>query len=391
MTAAPEAAPIPVTVITGFLGSGKTTLLRHLLGFPELADTAVLINELGEVGLDHHLVRQIDENVVVLPSGCLCCSIRDDLGVAMRELLARRDLGTVPPFRRLALETTGLADPVPILHTLLTEPVIDRAFRLRRVVATVDAVHGDGQLARQPESVKQAAIADCIVVTKTDLAPADDVAALELRLRRLNPSAAIHAQGLAGLRPDDLLAGADFDPAGKSADVQRGFREEGAGHGDADGHALGHDGHDGHEHGTRHDERIAACSMVFDEPIDWSAFCIWLTMLLQARGPDILRVKGLLDVPGRSGPVVIDGVQHIVHDPIHLERWTDEDRRSRLVVIARDIPAGALEASLRTFNRAARRLASRDDGAAAEPVATGAGRQLAGRPYRRAGAPSWMK
>jgi G3E family GTPase len=380
-------APIPVTVITGFLGSGKTTLLRHLLGFPELADTAVLINEFGEVGLDHHLVRQIDENVVVLPSGCLCCSIRDDLGVAMRDLLARREQGAVPPFRRLAIETTGLADPVPILHTLLTEPVIDRVFRLRRVVATVDAVHGDGQLARQPESVKQAAIADWIVITKTDLAPADGVAALEGRLRRLNPSARIHAHGLAGLRPHDLLAGADFDAAGKSEDARRWFREEGAPR--PDPHAR--HGHAGHHHAARHDERIAAWSMIFDEPIDWSAFCLWLTMLLQARGPDILRVKGLLDVPGRSGPVVIDGVQHIVHDPIHLERWTDDDRRSRLVVIARDIPAGALEASLHSFNRAARRLAAQDDGAPSGLLATGAGRQLGGRPYRRAGAPAWMK
>ena len=375
MTASAVSQPIPVTVITGFLGSGKTTLLQHLLGYPEISDTAVLINEFGKIGLDHHLVRQIDENVVVLPSGCLCCSIRDDLGAAMRDLLARRDRGELPPFARLVIETTGLADPVPILHTLLTEPVIDRAYRLQRVVATVDAVNGDGQLARQPESAKQAAIADRIVITKTDLASADRVAALETRLRRLNPSAAIFPSPLSNVRPDDLLAGAAFADIDKSDDVRAWFQEE---------TGRSHDR-------ARHDERIAACALMFDEPIDWSAFCIWLTMLLQSRGSDVLRVKGLLDIPGRAGPVAINGVQHIVHDPIHLPRWTDDDRRSRLVVIARDMPAAALDASLRAFDRAARRASKSAGDLAADVVPAGAGRQLAGRPVRRAGAPSWMK
>lgn len=382
MTKSAPAQPIPVTVITGFLGSGKTTMLQHLLAYPELSDTAVLINEFGEIGLDHHLVRQIAENVVVLPSGCLCCSIRDDLGAAMRDLLARRDRDELPPFARLVIETTGLADPVPILHTLLTEPVIDRAYRLQRVVATVDAVNGDSQLAHQPESAKQAAIADRLVITKTDLASADQVMTLEVRLRRLNPSAVIFRSPLSNVRPDDLLAGAGFAESEKTDEVRHWFHDQ---------FRHDHDHHDAPHGITRHDERIAACNMVFAEAIDWSAFCIWLTMLLQSRGADVLRVKGLLNVPGRAGPVAINGVQHIVHDPIHLARWTDDDRRSRLVIIARNISGAALEGSLRSFNRAARRLENRENDPTAAILPAGAGRQLAGRPFRRVGGPSWMK
>lgn len=373
--------PIPVTVITGFLGSGKTTLLRHLLRFPELSDTAVLINEFGEIGLDHYLVRQVDENVVMLASGCLCCTIRDDLGKAMRDLLDRRTNGELPFFGRLAIETTGLADPVPILHTLLTEPVVDQAYRLRRVVTTVDAVNGDAHLARQPESAKQAAVADRIVITKTDLATADQVAGLQARLKRLNPSAAIFLTPSQTLKPDDLLAGAGFATVDKTDDVRAWLSAE---------------SHENHAHPVgprdvnRHDDRIAAYCLVFDEPMDWSAFCVWLTMLLHAHGQDVLRVKGLIHVPGRPGPVIIDGVQHIVHAPQHLDRWSDGDHRSRIVFITRDIARDVLEASLRTFSCAARAIEDTDRDLPGERVASAAGGQVGGRPFRRASAPFWM-
>ena len=382
MSSEETATPIPVTVITGFLGSGKTTLLQHLLQFPELSDTAVLINEFGEIGLDHHLVRQIDEDVVVLASGCLCCTIRDDLGKAMRDLLDRRTSGELPPFARLLIETTGLADPVPILHTLLTEPVVDQAYQLRRVVTAVDAVNGDAHLARQPESAKQAAVADRIVITKTDLASANQVEALRTRLKRLNPSAAILTAPSPHLLPDDLLAGADFETANKPDDVRAWLDDEAY-------HDRGHQA--AARSVNRHDDRIAACCLVFEEPIDWSAFCLWLTMLLHAHGPDVLRVKGLIDVPGHPGPVVINGVQHIVHPPIHLERWGDSDHRSRIVFITRDIPCDVLKTSLRTFNHAALKIENLDRDLPGEIVASGAGRQIGGRPFRRAGAPFWMK
>src|SRR5215469_3214485 len=180
---------IPVNVITGFLGSGKTTLLRRLLAAPQLSDTAVLVNEFGEVGLDHHLLRRIDDEIVLLQSGCVCCTIRGDLSAAMRDLYAKRERGEIVPFRRLVIETTGLADPVPILSTIMTEPVLRYHFHLGNVVATVDAVNGLSHLEHQEESAKQAAVADRIVITKTDIAGCSEVAELRRRLARLNPAA----------------------------------------------------------------------------------------------------------------------------------------------------------------------------------------------------------
>ena len=379
----PGAEPIPVTVITGFLGSGKTTLLRLLLDSPELADSAVLINEFGEIGLDHHLIRQIDEDIVMLASGCVCCTIRDDLGRAMRDLLDRRQKGEIPAFRRLIIETTGLADPAPILYTLMTEPVVDKAFRMRTVITTVDAVNGERHLARQPESAKQAAVADRIVITKVDIADAATLAAITARLRRLNPAATILTSPSPRWRPRSLLDGGGYDLANKPSDVRAWLNDE----------ALRAAG-DGHDHGARdvnrHDEHIAAFSLIFDEPINWTGFGIWLTMLLHSHGEEVLRVKGLINVAGQPGPVVVHGVQHIIHPPVHLDRWPDADRRSRIVFITRDIAKAAIEASLSAFNRVSATL---DDGRdrPGERRATGAGIQIGGRPVRRSGGLAWMK
>lgn len=384
-------APIPINVITGFLGSGKTTLLKRLLASPAMGDTAVLINEFGEVGLDHYLIEKVDERTVMLQSGCICCTIREDLGTAARELYARREKGEVPAFRRLVIETTGLADPVPILYTLMTEPVVEERFRLGNVVVTVDAANAGLHLSRQPESVKQAAVADRIVITKTDLVKPGAVDALEARLVRLNPSAKIFRAPSGALTPDNLLEGGRYDPAEKPAEVRAWLNEEAyrsAERARRDGHAHGDRGHDV----NRHDERIAAFCLSIDEPLDWGAFAIWLTMLLHKRGADVLRVKGLLRVEGAEGPVAVHGVQHIVHPPVHLARWPDgEDERSRIVFICRDIGRAEIERSLAAFNRLPALAARAPRANARLSLRTGGGTTVGGRPVRRPGAPAWMK
>ena len=377
--------PIPVVVLTGFLGSGKTTLLQRLLSEPTLSDTAVLVNEFGEIGIDHHLVQYADEDLVMLANGCICCTIRDDLGKAMRDLLERRSRGAVPTFARLFIETTGLADPVPILHTLMTEPVVETAFRLARIVTTADAVNGEMHLAHLPESAKQAAVADRIVITKCDLAPPETVTRLTERLRRLNPSAPIVTAPSPAFRPDAQLGGEDLTLDERPSDIRAWLDEEAYAAADKAPHR--HQPVDV----NRHDARIAATCLMFDESIDWAAFSVWLTMLLHGRGEDVLRVKGIVNVPGLDGPVVINGVQHIIHPPLHLERWPDDDRRSRLVFITRDIPRAELEASLSAFCRASRLAADAPDDGRARPGPVGAGMQIGGRPYRRAGGLSWMK
>jgi G3E family GTPase len=334
---------IPVNVITGFLGSGKTTLLRHLLSAPALSDTAVLVNEFGEIGLDHHLLQRVDADIVLLQSGCLCCTIRGDLSIAIRDLYGKRERGEIAQYRRLAIETTGLADPVPILATVMAEPVIRHHFRLGHVIATVDGVNGSLHLDRQPESVKQVAVADRIVVTKTDIASPNTVSDLIAGLRRLNPSATLFSMALDHVPDAALLLTDDLsDPGARDAEVQRWL---------AFAAAAPNDGRHSHHEANRHDDRIHAFCLTFEEPLDWTAFGIWLSMLLHSRGTDVLRVKGLLNVAGNDNPVVIHGVQHLVHPPVHLAAWPDDDHRSRLVFIVRDIPQSEIERSLAAFNR----------------------------------------
>lgn len=330
----------PVLVVTGFLGSGKTTLLNRLLRHPALGDAAVLVNEFGEVGIDHQLVETVDESTVLLSSGCLCCTIRDDLKQAVLEIHDKRARGVVPPFGRVIVETTGLADPAPILATFMNDVSLRHHYRLATVVATVDAVNGRAHLDRQEESVKQAAVADRLVLTKTDIAEPAEAEALRGRLARLNPSAEILVAGHGAAEAEPLLRADVYDPAARGREVLRWIEAEAA------RPAAGHR-HDA----NRHDARIHSFCLVHEEPVDWTAFGIWLTLLLHTHGGDVLRVKGLLNVAGADTPVVINGVQHVVHPPVHLDAWPDADRRSRVVFIVRGLERARIEESLAVFNR----------------------------------------
>lgn len=334
----------PVNLITGFLGSGKTTLLQRLLREPALADTAGLINEFGEVGLDHHLLERIDDTMVLLQSGCLCCTIRGELSAAIKDLQSKRERGTIPAFRRLVVESTGLADPFPILSTIQADPVLKHHFRMGNVIATVDAVNGMAQLDRQPESVKQVAIADRLVLTKTDLVDAPAVETLTARLRQLNPGAPLWRASEDAIDAEAMLSHDLFAAGGKSAAARRWFAEEVAAR-SAHRHARDR---------SRHGDTIHTFSLVFDRPLDWTMFGIWLTMLLNRHGTAVLRVKGILNVEGSATPVAVHGVQHLVHPPIHMAAWPDADRRSRLVFIVDGLDRSAIERSLATFMAPAR-------------------------------------
>jgi G3E family GTPase len=328
----------PVNLVTGCLGSGKTTLLQRLLADPALADTAVLINEFGEVGLDHHLLERIDDTMVLLQSGCLCCTIRGELSAAMRELYARRERGEVPAFRRLVVESTGLADPFPILSTVQADAVLRHHFRLGNVITAVDAVNGLLQLSRQPESTKQVAVADRLVLTKTDIAEPEAADVLVRRLRKLNPSAPLWRAADEPMDAAGLLAHDLFATAGRSESARRWFAAE-----------LAVQAHHEPVDRNRHDDTIYAFALALDGQIDWTRFGLWLTMLLNRHGERLLRVKGILNVTGSPTPVAIHGVQHLVHPPVHMAAWPDQDRCSRLVFIADGLDRVLIERSLRAF------------------------------------------
>jgi G3E family GTPase len=319
--------PIGGSLITGFLGSGKTTLLNRLLRHPGMGETAVIVNEFGEIGLDHLLIETALDNAVLLKSGCLCCTLRGDLVDTLASLFERRRRAEVPAFRRVLIETTGLADPAPIVHALMADPDVTRHYRLDHVITTVDAVNALGQLAEHYESAKQAAVADRLLLTKTDLASAGDIAAVIARLQALNATAPILRVVDGTIEPNALFGAviAGRDPRALEAVP--------------DDHAHETDG--GHHHG------IASFCLVRDEPLPWPPFARWLESLASLRGSDLLRVKGIVHVRGRSKPVVIHVVQHVLHPPRELQSWPDDDRRSRIVFITRNIDQAALETSFR--------------------------------------------
>ena len=329
--------PMPLSIITGFLGAGKTTLLNRLLREAALADTVVIINEFGEIGLDHLLIEKVDGDLLLLQSGCLCCTMRGDLINTLEDLLRRRDNGRIPPFRRVLIETTGLADPAPVLHTLMSHPYLLLRYRLDGVVTLVDAVNGAATLDAHAEAVKQVAVADRLVLAKTDLVgDPDALAALRTRLAGLNPGARQLDAACGEADAASLLDAGLYDPDAKIPDVRRWLN--------AQAYATGH-GHHAHGHDVnRHDAHIRAFCLSSAVALAPAAFDLFLQLLREAHGPSLLRVKGLVglsDDPAR--PVVIHGVQHVFHPPVRLEQWPDADHSTRIVFILRDLEPRFIE------------------------------------------------
>jgi G3E family GTPase len=338
--------PFPLTVITGFLGAGKTTLLNRLIKDPSLSDTLVIINEFGEIGLDHLLVERVENDMILMSSGCICCTIRGDLVSTLEDVLRRRDNGRCAPFNRVIIETTGLADPAPILQTIMYHPYLLMRFRLEAVITLVDAVNGEATLDNHEEALKQAAVADSIVLTKADILDSPlrtlSLARLRERLTLLNPSARQLDADKGEASAENLLNAGVFDTAQKAPDVRKWLNAEAF---DNPHHAHAHS-HDP----NRHDDRIRAFCLTREKMMPQSGFSLFLELLRQAHGPKLLRVKGIVCLEGDPDrPIVIHGVQHVFHPPTRLEKWPDADRRTRIVFILRDLEPSFVEGLWQAF------------------------------------------
>lgn len=318
----------PITVVTGFLGSGKTTLLANVLRHDRMKKTAVLINEYGQAGLDHRLIRRIEERTRLLSGGCICCNMRDDLIQALRDMLQEAEAGDTD-FDRVVIETTGLADPAPILFSILMDPVLMHHYYVDFVVCCLDAANGALHLRENPESVRQAVAADKIIITKVDLVSEEMLGRLRHHLRHLNPAADILEAAHGHIDPDTVFAASGtphLHTAEEAQEIETRYAEE----------------------PVRHNETVRSMSIRFYEPLEWTAFGLWMSLLLYAHGEQMLRIKGIVDV-GEKGPIVINGVQHIIHPPQHLEDWNGEEKNSQIVFIMKEIRPEQILRSLETF------------------------------------------
>ena len=345
---------IPVTILTGFLGAGKSTLLNRILKDPAMKDAAVIINEFGDVGIDHLLVESSGDAIIELSDGCLCCTVRGELVDTLANLMDAVQTGRVKPVKRVVIETTGLADPAPVMQAIMGNPIIATNFDLDGIVTVVDAVNGAQTLDNHEEAVKQAAVADRLILSKRTMASQEVLRALEARLDALNPRAALMDADSTEAGQVGVLVNGLYDPASKIADVGRWLRDEDAHdahhhhdhhHHGADGHHHHHDHHHGHDHQdphdvNRHDSSIRSFSIIEEKPIEPMALDMFIDLLRSAHGEKLLRMKAIVAVSDRPDrPLVLHGVQSIFHPPSRLPAWPDpQDRRTRMVLITKDLP-----------------------------------------------------
>ncbi len=333
---------IPVHILTGFLGSGKTTLLNHLVSSPQFSKTFVIINEFGAVGLDHLLVKSASETMIEMSSGCICCTIHSDLKKTLKDILWRFSRNGERQFDRVIIETTGLADPAPIIHTIMNSPELEGEYELSSVIATIDATCFAKTFQDQFEARKQAAVADSLILTKTDLVQSSERFEIEEFVRSVNPSAPIFRAANGVVDIDKLFQARPFSIHDKTPDVKQWLNEE-VYHDNHNGH------HDHHHDINRHGKDISAFCITREEPIPEKAFMIWIEFLLKFMGESVLRMKGIVNIAEYQSPLIVQGVQHIMYPPYQMEAWPDSDKRSRLVFITKGVTKASLESSLKSL------------------------------------------